>query len=61
MFKPSSDVTTSEKYYFNNRIRMTLKVVVTPIYLFFNVAFHVDNKISVENILTAQSFSLFEW
>ena len=42
--KPKSDVTTSKKCCFNNRIRMTLKVVVTPLYLLFNVAFRADNK-----------------
>ena len=37
-----------KKYCFNNRIRMTLKVIITPLYLLFNVAFHVDNKFCVE-------------
>ena len=43
--KPKSDVTTSKKYLFNNWIRMTLKVVVTALYLLFNVAFHIDSKV----------------
>ena len=43
--KPNGDVTTSKKYCFNNCIKMTLKVVVTPLYLLFNVAFRVDNKV----------------
>ena len=43
--KPNGDVTTSKKYCFNNCIKMTLKVVVTPFYLLFNVAFRVDNKV----------------
>ena len=34
--KPNSDVTTSKKCCFNNRIRMTLRVVVAPLYLLFN-------------------------
>ena len=42
--------TTSKKYRFNNRIRITLKVVITPFHLPFNVAFHVDNKVWVENM-----------
>ena len=42
--KPKSDVTTSKKYRFNNRIRMTLRVVIAPLHLLFNVAFHADNK-----------------
>ena len=42
--KPKSDVTTSKKYRFNNRIRMTLKVVIAPLHLLFNVAFHGDKK-----------------
>ena len=29
---------------------MTLKVVLTPLHLLFNVAFHVDNKVCVENM-----------
>ena len=40
-----SDVTTSKKYRFNNRIKMTLKVVITPLHLLFNVAFCVDYKV----------------
>ena len=48
--KPKSDATTSKKFRFNNRIRMTLKFVITPFHLLFNVAFHVDNKVSVEKI-----------
>ena len=43
--KSKSDVTTFKKYCLNSRIRMILKVVVTPLYLLFNVAFHVDNKV----------------
>ena len=43
--KPKSDVTTSKKYRFNNYIRMTLKVVITPLHLLFNIAFHVNNKV----------------
>ena len=43
--KPKSDVTTSKKYRFNNCIIMTLKVVITPLHLLFNVAFRVDNKV----------------
>ena len=43
--KQKSDVTTSKKYRFNNYIRMTLKVVITPPHLLFNVAFHVNNKV----------------
>ena len=37
--KPKSDVTTSKKDRFNNRIRMNSKVVKTPLYLLFNVAY----------------------
>ena len=48
--KKKSDVTTSKKYRFNNRIRMNLKVVITPLYLLNNVVFHVDNKFCVENM-----------
>ena len=33
--KPKSDVTTSKKYRFNNCIRMTLKVLITPLHLLF--------------------------
>ena len=29
---------------------MNLKVVMTPLHLLFNVAFHVDNKFCLENI-----------
>ena len=43
--KPKSDVTTSKKYRFNNRIRMNLKVVISPLHLLFSIAFHVDKKI----------------
>ena len=42
--KQKSDVTTS-KISFNNRIRMTSKVLIAPLYLLFNIAFHVDNKV----------------
>ena len=47
--KPKSDVTTSKKYRFNNYIRMTLKVVITPLHPLFNVALHVNNKVWLEN------------
>ena len=59
--KPKSDVTTSKKYRFNNRIRMTLRVVIAPLHLLFNVAFHADNKkfASKVGLLSAQSLSLF--
>ena len=43
--KLKRDVTTSKKDRFNNRIRMNLKVVITPLHLLFNVAFHVNNKV----------------
>ena len=43
-FKPKSDVTTSKQYRFNNRIRMTLKILITPLHLLFDVGFHLDNK-----------------
>ena len=33
-----------------NRIRMTIKDLITPLYLLFNVAFHVDSKVWVENM-----------
>ena len=46
---PKSDVTTSKKYRFYNRIIMTSKVVVTPLHLLFGVAFHVDNNVSAKN------------
>ena len=36
---PNSDVTTSKKYRFNNSIRMTFKVAVTPLYLLFDAHF----------------------
>ena len=49
-FKPKSDVTTPKQYHFNNRIRMTLKVVTTPLHLLFDVDFDVDNKVLVENM-----------
>ena len=39
-----------KKYRFNNRIRLTLKVVVIPLYILFNGASHVDNKVCVENM-----------
>ena len=48
--KPKTDVTTSKKYLFNIRIRVTLKVVIRPLPLLFNLAFHVDNKVWVENM-----------
>ena len=48
--KPKSDVTTSKKYRFNNRLGMTLKVVITPLYLLYNVVFYVDNTFCVENM-----------
>ena len=48
--KPKSDITTSKKYRFNSRIKITLKVVITPLHLLFYVAFHVDNKFCVENM-----------
>ena len=38
-----------EKYRFNNRIRMTLKVAITPLHLLFKVFFHVYNKNSSRN------------
>ena len=34
---------------FSNRIRMTLKTLMIPLYLRFSVAFHVYNKFCVEN------------
>ena len=43
--KQKSNVTTSKKYRFNNRIRMTVKVVITPPHLLVNEAFYVDNKV----------------
>ena len=43
--KPKTDVTTSKKYLFNIRIRVTLKVVIRPLPLLFNLAFHIDNKV----------------
>ena len=39
-----------KKYRFKNYIRMTLKVVETPLHLFFNVALNVDNEFCVENM-----------
>ena len=43
------NVTPSKKYCFNNRIRMTLKVVIIPLHLLLNVALHVDKEFWVEN------------
>ena len=40
-----SDATPSKTYYFNNRIKMTLTVLITPPHLLFNVAVHVHNEI----------------
>ena len=48
--KPKSDITTSKKYRFNSRIKITLKVVITPLHLLFYVAFNVDDRICMENI-----------
>ena len=39
-----------QKIRFSNRIRRTLKVVMTQFHLLFNVAFRVDNKVWVESM-----------
>ena len=44
-YEPKRDVTLSKKYYFNNRIRKPLRLVITPLHLIFDVDFLVDNKI----------------
>ena len=48
-YEPKSDVTPLKIYCFNNRIRVTLKVVITPLQLLFDVAFNVDNRFCVAN------------
>ena len=42
--KPKSDV-TNKKYNFNNRIRMTFEIIITPLHLLTNLVFHVDNTV----------------
>ena len=49
-YEPKSDVTPSKKYFFYNFIIMTLKVVIAPSHLLFNVAFHVGNISCVANM-----------
>ena len=39
-YELKSNVTPSKKCYFKNRSRMTLNVVIKPLYLHLNVAFH---------------------
>ena len=39
-----------KKYCFNNRISMTLKIIITPLHSLFNAAFHVNDKFCVENM-----------
>ena len=34
-----------QKISFQNRIRMPLKIVITPLHLLFNIAVHVENKV----------------
>ena len=41
-YESKSDVTLSKRYCLNNCIRMTLKVVIRPLHLLFNIAFYVD-------------------
>ena len=43
--RSSQTVMSPQKYRFNNRIRVTLKFVITPLPLLFNVAFSADNPV----------------
>ena len=49
-YEPKSDVSPLKKYCSNNRIRMTLKILITPLLLLFHVKLHVDNRICIENM-----------